>query len=173
MVVDSTRTDIVVEQDDNGATLTVFARNPIVSWVVLPAGAFVSLWPAILVAYGISVSNYGTVFVMGGLTAIVWWLTWRLGWRARPFRIAFSREFVQAGKQRVAYSDIRSCGLTSNGGDLVDTVSIGVPRNVTIGLHVYVETSKRQLPITVGLKEAQAREALRIFSRLLDEYRSV
>jgi len=170
--VTPTRSDIVVEQQGDGATLTVFARNPIVSWIATTVGAIVSAWPMALVAYGVSVSNWEMVLVMSGLTAGVVWLTWRMGWRPRPFPISFSRSFLQAGPHRLAYSDIKSYGLSRHGGDVVDTVSIGVPRNVTIGAHIYVDVGGRHLPITVGLKDAQAKEVLRVFGHLLDEYRS-
>jgi hypothetical protein len=92
--------------------------------------------------------------------------------RPRPFRISFTRDFLQVGPKRYAYSDIQSFGVASYGGDVVDTVSIGVPRNVTIGPHIYIEVGGRRLPITVGLKGAQVGEALRVFAQLLDKYRS-
>lgn len=172
MAVASTRSDIVLEERDDGATLTLFARNPLVSWIVLTSGAFVSLGPITLLAYGISVGNYGTVLVMSGLSAAVFWLTWRMAWRRRPFQISFSQGFLQVGSQSHAYSDIRSYGLGGYGGDVVDPVSIGVPRNVTVGPHIYIEVGERRLPITVALKPSQAKEALRLFSHLLEEYRS-
>lgn len=172
MITASTRSDIVVEEQDDGATLTLFARNPLVSWIALTVGAFLSLWPIALVIYGVSVSNYGMVLVMSGLTAAVYWLTWRIGWRPRPFQLSFSPSFLQAGPHRYAYSDIQSYGLSRYGGDVVDTVSIGVPRNVTIGAHIYIVVGERHLPITVGLRDAQAKEVLRLFGHLLDEYRS-
>lgn len=161
----------MVEEQDDGATLTVFARNPLVSWIVLTFGAFLSLWPMALVAYGFSVSNYETVLAMTALTVAVLWLAWRIGWRPRRFQIAFSRAFLQIAQQRFAYSDIKSFGLSRYGGDIVDTVSIGVPRNVTIGPHIYIEIGKRHLPITVALNDAQAKEALRLFGHLIDKYR--
>jgi len=49
---------------------------------------------------------------------------------------------------------------------------MGVPRNVTIGAHIYIDLGDRHLPITVGPKDAQAVEALRLFGHLLDQYRS-
>lgn len=162
----------VVEERADGATLTLFARNPVVSWIVLTVGAFLSLWPMTLVVYGFSISDYGTVLVMAGLTATVFWLTWRVGWRPRPFDISFSQGFLQVGPQRYAYSDIQAFGLARYGGDVVDPVSIGVPRNVTIGTHIYIEVGDRRLPITVGLKDEQAKEALRVFSHLLSKYGS-
>jgi len=162
----------IVEERADGATLTLFARNPVLSWIVLTVGAFLSLWPMTLVVYGFSISNYGTVLVMTGLTATVFWLTWRIGWRPRLFHIWFARDFLQVVPKRYAYSDIQSFGVDRYGGDVVDTVSIGVPRNVTIGPHIYIEVGDKRLPITVGLKDAQAREALRIFAHLLDKYRS-
>jgi hypothetical protein len=91
---------------------------------------------------------------------------------AFAFPIWFSPSFLQAGPHRYAYSDIQSYGLSRYGGDVVDTVSIGVPRNVTIGAHIYIKVGKRHLPITVGLKDAQAKEVLRLFGHLLEEYRS-
>lgn len=173
MVTISTRSDIVVEEHDEGATLTLFARNPVVSWIALTGWAFLSVMPIALVAYGISASNYGMVFVMSCMTAAVLWLTWRIGWRARPFQLSFSSSFLQAGPHRYAYSDIQSFGLSRYGGDVLVTVSIGVPRNITIGPHVYIEVGERNLPITVGLKDAQAKEVLRLFGHLFDQYRSV
>lgn len=172
MVATSTRSDIVVQEQEGGATLTLFARNPIVSWIALTLGAFLSLWPATLVAYSVSVSNYGTAFAMSGLTAAIFWLTYHIGWRPRPFPISFSTKFLQAGPHRYAYADIQSYGLDRYGGDVVDTVSIGVPRNITIGQHIYIKVGERHLPISVGLKDAQAKEALRLFSQLLATYGS-
>ncbi|MBT8460144.1 MAG: hypothetical protein KJN60_10785, partial [Boseongicola sp.] len=125
-----------------------------------------------LVAYGVSISNYEMVLFMSGLTAVVYWLTWHVGWRPRPFQLSFSPSFLQAGPHRYAYSDIQSHGLSRYGGDVVDTVSIGVPRNITIGAHIYIKVGERHLPITVGLKDAQAKEVLRLFDLLLDEYHS-
>lgn len=125
-----------------------------------------------LVVYGFSISNYGTVLVMTGLTATVFWLIWRIGWRPRPFHISFAQGFLQVGPHRYAYSDIQSFGVARYGGDVVDTVSIGVPRNVTIGPHIYIEVGNRHLPITVGLKDAHAEEAFRVFAHLLGKYRS-
>lgn len=171
MEVASTRSDIVVDVRDDGATMTLIARNPLVSWIVLLVGFFVSLGPLTILAYGLSVPNYGTVFVMGALTAVVFWLTWRIGWRPRPFRIAFSHGFLEVGQQRFPYSEIRSVGLASHGGAAFDPASMPLPRNHTIGPHIYIEFGATLLPITVGLREAQAREALRIFSHLLETYR--
>ena len=172
LALTSTRSDIIVEELDDGTTLTIFARNPLVSWIVLTVGAFVSLWPMTLVAFGLSVSNYVTALVMTGLTATVFWLTWFIGWRPRRFQMRFSHGFLKIGQQRFSYADINSYGLSSHGGEVVDTVSIVVPRNFTIGTHIYIELGKRCVPITVGLKDAQAKEALRLFGQLLDEYRS-
>lgn len=172
MAISSTRSDITVEQRDDSATLTIFARNPVVSWIALVVGGFVSLGALLLAAYGVSVSNYLTVVVMAAAAVGVLWLTWHIGWRSRPFEIRFSRGFLESGQQRYAYADIVSYGLSSHGGDVVDPLSVGVPRNVTIGEHLYVEVGPRFLPITVALKDAQAKEALRLFGLLFDEYRS-
>jgi hypothetical protein len=125
-----------------------------------------------LIAYGFLISNYETVLVMTGMTATVFWLTWRIGWRSRPFNILFSRGFMQVGSQRYAYSEIQSFGVARYGGDVVDAVSMGVPRNVTIGPHIYIEVGNRFVPVTVGLNKPQAEEALRAFSHLLGKYSS-
>lgn len=159
----SKRSDLVADISGDGATITLLARNPLVAWIVLLAGGFASLGPLTLLAYGLSVSNYGTVFLMTALTAAVYWLTWRIGWQPRPFQIVFSRGFLEVGAQRYRYSDIQSFGLASDGGD---PVSIGVPRNITIGSHIYIEVGARHLPITVELKREQANEVLRVFRRL-------
>jgi len=172
LAITSTRSDIVVEERPCEATLTLVARNPLVSWIVTVVGAFACVWPVVILAYGFLMSNYGTVLIMTVLTATIVWLTWRIGWRPRPFAMTFSRDSLQVGRQRFAYSDIRSFGVSGYGGDVVDPVSIGVPRNVTIGPHVYIETGGRHLPITVGLKAAQAKEALRVFGELFARYRS-
>ena len=168
----SKRPDVVADVSSDEATITLFARNPLVAWIVLLVGGFASLGPLTLLAYGLSVSNYGTVFLMTAITAAVYWLTWRIGWRPRPFQIVFSRGFLEVGAQRYRYSDIQSFGLASYGGDVVDPVSIGVPRNITIGSHIYIEIGARHLPITVGLKREQAKEVLRVFGQLLNAYRS-
>lgn len=172
MVLASTRSDILVEEHDTGATLTLLARNPLVSWVVSTVGGFASLWTMMLVAYGFAISNYLTVLVMTALTAAVFWLTWHIGWRPRSFQIAFTRDSLHVGPHRFAYSEIQSHGLSKHGGDVVDPVSMGAPRNVTIGTHIYVETGERHVPITVGMKDAQAEEAHRLFGHLLDKHRS-
>lgn len=168
----STRPDIVVEERDDGATLTIVAHNPVVSWIVTTVGALATLWPLGLAAYGLSISDPVAVILMAGLAASLIWLTWRIGWRPRPFAMTFSRDVLEVGPQRFAYSDIRSYGLSGYGGDVVDTVSIGVPRNITIGPHLFIEVGGRHVPVTVALKPAQAKAALAAFARLLEKYRS-
>lgn len=131
-----------------------------------------SLWLLAIAAYGLASANYVNAVLAVALTVATLWLTLRLGWRPKPFPVIFSTDSLQAGPHRYRYEDIRHYGLSRYGGDVVDTVSIGVPRNVTIGPHLYIDTGERQLPITVGLKEAQAKEALRLFGLLFERYRS-
>lgn len=171
MKVKSTRSDVIVEMRNGGATLTLFARNTLVSCIILLAGAFISLGPLTILAYGLSVPNYGTALVMAALVSGIYWLTFRIGWKPKPFEIAFSRHFLEVGQQRFDYADIRSYGLAGNGGGAFDPATMPVPRNYTIGPHIYIELGPERLPITVGLKGAQAKEALRLFGQLFDAYR--
>ena len=168
----STRPDIVVEDRDDGATLTLQARNPVVSWIATTVGAFLTVWPLGLAAYGLRIADPATVLIPAGLAAVLIWLTWRVGWRQRRFAMTFSRDGLEVGPHRFAYRDIRSYGVSGYGGDVVDTVSIGVPRNITIGPHLYVEVGGRHVPVTVGLKPAQAQAALRAFADLLERHRT-
>ena len=172
MKIKSKRSDIVVVEHDDGATLMIRARNPLVSWFVSTFGVFLLFWPLTLLAYGFSVTNYGTVLVAATLMTAVVWLTWYIGWRQRQFQIVFSLDCLQVGRQRFDYSDIQSHGVSRYGGDVVDTVSVGVPRNITIGPQIYIETGGRHLTITVALKDGQAKKASRLFTELLDAYHS-
>ena len=168
----STQPDIVVEEREDGARLTLHARNPVVSWIATTVGGFLAIWPAGLAAYGLRIADPATVVIPTGLAGVLIWLTWRIGWRPRPFTMTFSRDGLEVGPHRFAYRDIRSYGVSGYGGDVVDTVSIGLPRNITIGPHLYVEVGGRHVPGTVGLKPAQAQAAFRAFADLLERHRT-
>lgn len=153
------------------AALTIRARNSLVVWIVLLAGGFVSLGPLALLAYGLKMGKWGTALAAAALLGAVCWLTWRIGWRPRAFRIAFLPDALQVGQQRFAYADIQSYGVSAYGGDAYDPASMPIPRNYTLGPHLYIETGGRHVPITVGLKDQQAQDACRLFGELIDARR--
>ena len=169
---DANRSGIFVEEGEETATLTVYARNRLVSWIVGLLGAFPTLGALLLAANGVRVSDYLTAFVMAGVALAIIWLTWRLGWRKRPFQIVFKRDQLEAGGRCIAYSDIVSVGIGGYGGDAFDPASMSIPRNYSVGPHVYVQLGERRMPVVIGLDQEQARPALDAFRHCLKMYRA-
>lgn len=169
---DQARSGIWVAEREGDTTLTIMARNRLVSWIVTLLAVFPVLGALLLAVNGLRVSDYLSAAVMFAVAVAMAWLAWHIGWRKRAFRIVFHGDHLRAGPHRIAYSDIVSCGLSRDGGDPYDPATMGVPRNYSAGLHVFVQTGARRLPITVGLTEDQARHTLRLVERYLEEFRA-
>ncbi|MCU4651240.1 hypothetical protein N8I71_00230 [Roseibacterium sp. SDUM158016] len=167
---DRTRSGIHLEERDGQVTLTVYARNRLVSWIVSLLAVFPAMGALFLAVNGLRVSDYLTVLVMVSVTLGILWLAWRIGWRRRAFRIVFKPDHLEAGPHRIAYSDIQSCGISRDGGDPYDPASMGIPRNYTAGPHVFVQVGERRMPVTVGLRDDQARSALGAVEHYLDRF---
>lgn len=166
----SSASGIAVEECADRVTLTLYARNRLVSWIASLAGAVPAAGTLLLAANGLRVSDGLTVVVMLSLALGILWLTWRIGSRKRAFTIVFHREGLEVGPHSIAYSDILSCGLGRDGGDAYDPASMRVPRNYTAGPYVFVQVGERRMPITVGLEEAQARHALAVVAHYLGRF---
>jgi uncharacterized membrane protein YobD (UPF0266 family) len=137
------RSGVFVEEGEDRSTLTLYARNRLVSWVVSVLAVFLATGALSLAANGLRASDYLTAFVMVGVALAVVWLTWYVGWRKRPFHIVFITDHLEVGRQSIAYSDIQSVGLSRDGGDAYDPASMPVPRNYTAGPYVYVQLPRR------------------------------
>jgi hypothetical protein len=166
------RSGVFVEEGEDRSTLTLYARNRLVSWVVSVLAVFLATGALSLAANGLRASDYLTAFVMVGVALAVVWLTWYVGWRKRPFHIVFITDHLEVGGQSIAYSDIQSVGLSRDGGDAYDPASMPVPRNYTAGPYVYVQLGARRLPVTVGLGDAEARQALAAVEHCLQRFRA-
>jgi uncharacterized membrane protein YobD (UPF0266 family) len=117
------RSGVFVEEGEDRSTLTLYARNRLVSWVVSVLAVFLATGALSLAANGLRASDYLTAFVMVGVALAVVWLTWYVGWRKRPFHIVFITDHLEVGGQSIAYSDIQSVGLSRDGGDAYDPQS--------------------------------------------------
>lgn len=168
----SARTDASLVETPEGTVIEIRARNALVSGLIVPAGLFCSLGPIALAAYAATVPDIAALTAGVGAAAAIWWLTWRFGWRPRTFRIVFRADRLEVGPVRFDYREIVDVGLSREGGAAYDPASMPIPRNHTQGLHLYVVAGGRSVPITVGLKKAQAEEVLRLVRRTLDRYRA-
>jgi hypothetical protein len=171
-VVPTSRCVVPDMMREDRSTLTLYARNRLVSWVVSVLAVFLATGALSLAANGLRASDYLTAFVMVGVALAVVWLTWYVGWRKRPFHIVFITDHLEVGGQSIAYSDIQSVGLSRDGGDAYDPASMPVPRNYTAGPYVYVQLGARRLPVTVGLGDAEARQALAAVEHCLQRFRA-
>jgi hypothetical protein len=68
------RSGVFVEEGEDRSTLTLYARNRLVSWVVSVLAVFLATGALSLAANGLRASDYLTAFVMVGVALAVVWL---------------------------------------------------------------------------------------------------
>lgn len=103
------------------------------------------------------------------ITAGAIWAIRRFIWTPKPYRIDFTATGFDVNGQHFDYDDITSHGVSRFGGDIYDPGSMPVPRNSTVGPHVFIvlNSDPRQRPVTVNMPRDQAKRVAEEFDRVL------
>ena len=133
--------------------------------------------PLALAVLALSIANWRagdlTPAIAGmGVVTLLSWIVYRVGFGQRTFTLRFDRSGIALGNDYYRYVDIDGYGLSEYGGGILLGNGGGpaCPRNVTIGWHISINHRGQSVPLTMGLKEAQAREAFTQFQNIFERY---
>lgn len=162
---------ISTQTDERTASLTITAHNPVVAWFIMAPAWLVTFGLAVLALVG--VFKHGTLeisLLLAIAAGLVFWFASKIAFRPKSLHIVFDDTGIGVGATRYGYGDITSFGISAFGGAADSPFNMPVPRNVTQGPHLYIEVGGRHIPITVGLRDAQARDAFDAFETLYRRY---
>ena len=159
-----------VKEDFRGARLIIHARNLHVATFASIIGGIFATIPAAMVMVSIVRGRFD-LFVMFIIVFVgICWLIWRIGWRRLKYEIYFRSTGIEVAGVHHAYNEIEDFGISDWSGGAFDPLSMPVPQNTVLGDHVYVRKSGNQVPVTVALKKGHAREALRLFTKMMEKH---
>ena len=161
---------IAVKVETDGAVLVYKARNRLTAMLALLFGAFALTALGAFAAGALSAQDAPSLLLVLTLIGGLGWTIYHWGVRPRAHVLKFTRRGIEAGGAAYVYEDIESYGLTSDGVPPYDVAGSPMPKNATLGWHIYLNHKGLRTPITVGATKALAESIYKEFECLFERY---